>query len=507
MKVQPMQLADNRYFQVARKHIDAMLSFGRDPVNDPPHPLFGGVVDPQAKRTMISLTPPPPGVRTTDFNWCGNNLMHDIPLVECMIALTRLTGEAGYDAAVDEMLKFYGANCAHPETGLFGWGEHGQWSYADSEILPCTFTGGLKAYREHGWMVHDHLRCAPPWFWDRLWKHHPQAVVRFAHGLNGHIVDEKTFEHNRHASLTGKWWRDPKNPDMDKGKDFARHAGFFILDCLFAASRSDDRSLVDWSRRKLQWHMGRRLANGIVSGCARTAEENAEGQHDSFSLSVLEAAELFPEGSAERAEFAAAALELLDARVRQKRGGEVQLPAVPCDGRIWRTGYFRKTDKAFALPPGNIFHMIHQRTGSQWHADSLVAAARWLVRELLPPPVNVPVTAGVFHQFIELLIAAHKIAGDPAFMTMAAQVADWAIQTLDADPLLAGVSYMRLWRTNENCEQHFDPWAEEDAKSHKRASLMYYSGTGTPLLVRSLMHLAILQTGTDDILGIDLHRR
>src|SRR5262249_37166452 len=163
---------------------------------------------------------------------------------------------------------------------------HAQWSFADRGILPCGFTDGMHTFRTMGSIVHDHLRFAPLWFWERMWAAGSDAVVKFAKGLNGHIVDVKTFEHNRHAALAGPWWRDPHNPTFDKGADFARHSGFFIFDCAFAYKRSGDRSLLDWARGKLQWHLNSRHPNGLIRGCVRTPEYETVGQHDSLALSV-----------------------------------------------------------------------------------------------------------------------------------------------------------------------------------------------------------------------------
>ena len=242
-----MSLIDNHWFKLAKTHLDSMLEFGRGKDS----PLFGGVIDIGRRKVQTALTPPPPGIRISDFNWCGNNLMHDVPLLEVMSLLGKLTGDAKYEQALGEMFTFYGQRCPLPETGLFPWGEHAQWSFADQGIVPCSFTNGLANFRRDGSIIHDHLRFAPGWFWQRMWNENPSAVVNFAKGLNGHIVDNKTFEHNRHAVICGAWWRDPNNPTFDKGADFARHSGFYIFDCLFAYKHSGDESLFEWARKKL----------------------------------------------------------------------------------------------------------------------------------------------------------------------------------------------------------------------------------------------------------------
>jgi len=491
-----MTLQNNRYFQIVREHIDHMLEFGRGE----DCPLFGGVIDPTNQQVIVALSPPPPGIRMTDFNWCGNNFMHDIPLLEVMIALTKLTGDQKYDAAADEMFAFYGKHGAHPETGLFGWGEHGQWSFADRKILPCTFTNGLAMHLSEGYMVHDHLRCAPGWFWDRMWKHHPETVVRFAKGLNGHIVDEKTFEHNRHAALTANWWRDPKKPDFDKGKDFARHAGFHIIDCLFAYRRSGDSSLLDWSRGIMNWHLSQRLSNGIIRGCVRTPGYDQEGQHDSFALSIADAADILGRDTAEGREFASHADELFDARRKQYAGTAPEVSGFPSDERLWIQGYFRKS--TLPLPPGgNLLALIHQRTGIDWYAEKLKACGQF-VNDHLPEPPSTPTLARAFHQHLEMLLLAHLQTNDAPLLDGAQRVADWAIKHLRHEGMICGAAGYAMFGTLANFEWHCDPWINDPPVPG-----YYYSVTGTPLLIRSMLHLALIESGEDDILGPDLHRR
>jgi hypothetical protein len=46
-----------------------------------------------------------------------------------------------------------------------------------------------------------------------------------------------------------------------------------------------------------------------------------------------------------------------------------------------------------------------------------------------------------------------------------------------------------------------DEWAEPTTPG------LYYSVSGTPLLVRNLLRLALLLEGEEDILGVDRHSR
>ena len=502
-----MSLTDNPYFQAVKKHADSMLECGRDNCGEEPGALFAGVVDTERREVITSYVVPPPGIRTSDYNWCGNNLMHDIPFLEALNALTQLTGDGRYAEAVEQVFAFYGANCPYPETGLFPWGEHAQWSFPDRCCLPCHFSHGLVHYLKDNYMIHDHLRFAPEWFWASMWEHHPEAVVKFAHGLNRHIVDEETFEHNRHGALTENWWHDPKNPEYGPGKDFARHAGHYIFDCLFAYKKSGDASLLEWSKRKLDWHLKRRLPNGIIRGCVRTDGENSEGQHDSLALCVADAAALLDEGTPGKTEFADAAAELFDARL--KLVADYPAPRTEGEGHpsMWIGGYFRKGSKAPVaqstpgMTGGSYGHMLYEKTRHEFYVHSIVESARWSIGNTPPPPERVPVLARSFSGKLDSAMAAYAVSGDESFLEGGAKFADWAVRDLFRNDLFMGASNMLFFRARASSEYHMDPWAEPNTPG------FYYSVSGTPLLVRNLLRLALLQEGGKDLLGMDRHSR
>jgi hypothetical protein len=494
-----MSLADNRWFRRVRAHLDAMLEYGKGPDS----PLFAGVVDLGRRRAQVAWAPPPPGIRVSDYNWCGNNLMHDVPLLETMLALTRLTGDARYERAVDAMFAYYGKHCPEPTNGLFPWGEHAQWSFCDREILPCSFMEGLRAFRAEGHVIHDHLRFAPAWFWDRMWAHHPQAVVKFAKGLDGHVVDAKTFEHNRHAALRGKWWRDPHKPDFDQGHDFARHSGFYVFDCLYAFKRSGDRGLLEWARRKLDWHLGNRFPNGLVRGCVRSPGYEKVGQHDALALCVADAADLLGRETPEGRAFGADADELFDARRRTCKGRATELPDCPGDPRLWLNGYTRRhLLPESRIAQGNILRDVHARTGIPWYAEQLVALGRWLAQHLPDPPPDVMLLPRAFQQHLEMLLWAHLESGERPLLEAAERVAGRAEERLWAGEMFLGTSNQRFYGSGTNYEFFSDPWAT-DASSPG----FYHGITGTPLLVRTLLQLALVQEGQPDFLGPDPHRR
>ena len=493
-----MSLPDNPYFVAVKKHADSMLEFGRPLVDEERCPLFAGTIDVGRQEITSGNMVPPPGIRMSDFNWCGNNLMHDIPFLETLDALTRLTGDGQYARAVEEVFAFYGEHCPDAVTGLFPWGEHAQWCFADRSALPCMFSGGVKNFLDYRYIIHDHLRFTPEWFWEAMWQHHPEAVVKFAHGLQGHIVDEETFRHNRHAPLTENNWRTADDPPK-LGGDFARHSGHYIFDCLFAFKKSGDRSLLDWARRKLQYHLSNRLPNGIIR--ASRSQPPVEGQHDGLALSVGDAADLLGRETPEGREFGEYADDLFEMRAKEAAQRPAPVIEGEPEGDAWVSGYFRKPRQTFGWGRGSTNRQLYDRTGCEWFADAITETARWETERLPDPPARIPVRADVYQSRLDNAISAYTLTGDGRFLDGAAKFADLALAALFRNDFLMGASNMNIYRAKVSSEYHVDEWADPPSPG------FYFSVSGTPQLTRTLLRLALLMEGEDDSLGVDKHSR
>jgi hypothetical protein len=242
--------------------------------------------------------------------------------------------------------------------------------------------------------------------------------------------------------------------------------------------------------------MDRRLPNGLIRGCTRTDEENEEGQHDLLALALHDAAEALGPDTAEGREFADYARDLFSAKARRLAASP--RPRMPDPGEhLWMSGYFRRP--RIEIAPGNIL-MFHYG-GLQHYADAHVAKARWDIANLPPPPANIPVLARTFNGYIDLQLTAYDLTGERIFLDHAARLADQAVRDLFIGDLLMGASHMRLLGKGANCEYHADPWCKPDMPG------LYYSVAGVPILVRTLLRLALKQEGATDILGVDLHSR
>jgi hypothetical protein len=92
-----------------------------------------------------------------------------------------------------------------------------------------------------------------------------------------------------------------------------------------------------------------------------------------------------------------------------------------------------------------------------------------------------------------LQLEAYTLSGDDRFLAQARTVADWALADLAHDGLIMGASNMQYMLGNR--------YDGVDRPGY------YFSGTGTPSLVRGLFRLGELTAGRDDPLGSDPHVR
>lgn len=246
------------------------------------HGLLPSVLDLQSHEMPAELPPPIKGQRDGDRSYPGSNLMHDEPALLTMYGLARALDRPDYAAAADRYLERFATHCTATPNGLFPWGEHAYWDLVRDNLNPDA--------------IHDHLRQAPLWLWEKLWAANRDCVARFAEGLDCHWVLGEPVEYSRHSQMQS-FARSERH--SLRSCDFARHSGFYIFDLSFAYARTRRPDFRDQISRMIDYWWPRRDRNGLLLGESRSPEGlrefrdvNAPGQTLSLGVSLLESAEL-----------------------------------------------------------------------------------------------------------------------------------------------------------------------------------------------------------------------
>lgn len=264
-----------------KESIDVLIAAG-----DAHRGLFPSMLDRRSGEMLMEAPPHIEGQRDGDRAYQGSNLMHDESTLFTMYAMG-----GRYSVAADRYLQRFATHCCDTESGLFPWGEHSYWHLVRDCVGHCYSpeeTGQCKA-------IHDHLRQAPLWMWEKLYGFNPQCLERFAEGLNNHWVEGEPREYCRHAPIEKR----EHYPRNTRSCDFPRHSGFYILDLAFAHSKTGRSDFSEHIELLLQYWWEKRDDKGMLLIESRTPEEddrfhnvNAPPQTLSLATSLLEAAPL-----------------------------------------------------------------------------------------------------------------------------------------------------------------------------------------------------------------------
>ena len=260
----PGQAADPSLLDVVRRYADTMLERGRDTYGPQKSGLLLSALD---RTTMLPLTArpaPPGGVRREDRvgpPWSaltGANPHHDENLLRVLYVLSDVTTDPKYARAADEEITWFFRNGPSAMTSLLPWGEHMSWDVIEDRPI----AGGNDA-------IHEFAR---PWvLWDRCFALVPEQSARFATGLWEHqIANHQTGGFDRHAAYFEHGPAD--------GKDFPRHAGFYIVTWAHAYKHTKDATylraievlLARFERKQVQKD-GRRVATIGPLDCETSA--------------------------------------------------------------------------------------------------------------------------------------------------------------------------------------------------------------------------------------------
>jgi len=238
------------------------------------------------------------GQREHDRAWQGANLMHDHVLLRAMYDLGPRVNRESYEGAANRYLLTFAHQCTDTPTGLFPWGEHAYWHLTEQRV-------GDSKDNDPPVPIHDHLRQAPPWLWERLWEYNSECVEQFCAGLEWHWTTSQDGNYNRHAPILGG----ERIGHTKRSCDFPRHSGFYICDLCFAyakTGRNDYRQQID-KLHDYWWE--RRWDNDTLASESRTPRNDTKhykvmqtGQTLSLAVSLLEAADLIQTVAADLAD-------------------------------------------------------------------------------------------------------------------------------------------------------------------------------------------------------------
>lgn len=405
--VEKVEIYTPSFLDTVRSYADAMMEHGRDVYGEKKTGLFLSAMD---RRTLNPLTirpAPPGGVRRGDragLPWCklvGANPQVDENLLRVLYALSEITGNERYKQAADHEVKWFFENAQSPVTGLLPWGEHMSWHV----FLDRAIASGTE-------LTHEFAR---PWvLWDRSFKLAPEAAKRFALGLWNHqIANQKTGAFDRHAPYDRHGPRD--------GKDFARHAGFYIHSWASAYKHTKDEVFLRAIETLLARYERKRQA--------KLGEETAT----IGPLDVEAAASMVTEPLASKLrQFAQTEdrLILRDLRKNHARpdGAWAFLPT-------WQAGYASGVTAGWAM-----FALArYEQVKKEEFRDLVVAVADAYVDSL--PGEDVDVWPMSFAHVISAEVAAYKLTGDLVYLEQTRRFAAMAVDIFWQDSPLPRASF------------------------------------------------------------------
>lgn len=391
------QGASTNFLEVVRRYADTMIERGRDTYGPQKSGLLLSALD-RTTLGLLQVRPAPPGgIRRGDrpgrpwVEMNGANPMLDQNLLRVFYTLTEITGDLRYAKVADEELTWFFHHTMSSKTSLLPWGEHLSWDV----VHDIPISGGEE-------MMHEFAR---PWaLWERCFALAPEASTRFALGLWEHqIANHKTGGFDRHAPYF-------EHGPVD-GKDFARHAGFYIGTWCYAWKHTTNEVFLQAIETLLARFEKKRVQkDGSLAATIGPLE---------CELAATMVAE--PLASRLRA-FAAKEDELILAELRkQVRGGTNGVPPK------WQNGY-----SAGTLANQAMFCLArYEQTPNSAFRDRVVAIAEGYLGSR--PDEDVDAWPQSFAHAISTEMAAHRFTGKSAYLEQAREFAQLAVDVFWQD--------------------------------------------------------------------------
>ncbi len=329
---------------VVRRYADTMIERGRDTYGPQKSGLLLSALDRTTLAPLRTRPAAPGGIRREDrpgepwSTLTGANPHLDENLLRVLYVLTEITGDAKYAQVADEEVTWFLKHTLSPTTDLLPWGEHMSWDVMEDKAI----SGGNDA-------VHEFAR---PWvLWERSYTLAPDECRRFALGLWEHqVANHQTGGFDRHAPYF-------EHGPVD-GKDFPRHAGFYIATWGYAYKHATDPVFLQAIEMLLARFERKRVQkDGTLAATIGP-------------LDCETAAALVPEPLAGRLRaFAEKEDELILAEVAKQS----EASKAPAAGQppLWRTGYSASTHASTAM-----FYLARfEQVRKPVYQDALVAIA------------------------------------------------------------------------------------------------------------------------------------
>ena len=249
--------------------------------------LFPSMVDLDGVAMLERAPDPIEGQRSGDRSYRGCNLIHDEATLLTLHGLAKGRSRPDFAAAADRYVRRYATHCTETPTGLFPWGEHAFWDL-DTDAIGDSHRQ-RDPTREAG-AIHDHLRAAPFWLWEKILRCNPACVQSFADGLHYHWTDGEPREYIRHATIEQR----RAHPRSARSCDFPRHGGFFICDWSFAYRAEPRRRTLDEIESIVDMHI--MVQKEVADRLVATPNSKAYGRLGVMVAARAKAVKLFDVG-------------------------------------------------------------------------------------------------------------------------------------------------------------------------------------------------------------------
>lgn len=165
--IEPVEVGG--YLASALVYADAMLERGRDDAGKAETPLFAAMINPYAW-TVASWAPAVEGLDPAERDWRGADPLAHQALYELLDELTALTADEKYATAADEAVGWFFQNARSKTTNLLAWGDRMTWDLeADA---PAWSTATAEHELSRRWRQ-----------WERTYRVAPEAGLAYARGL------------------------------------------------------------------------------------------------------------------------------------------------------------------------------------------------------------------------------------------------------------------------------------------------------------------------------------